>query len=294
MCEASPPLFHDAALPIHSIALAMIIRHDIDPSLYLAEPTQFPAVVVVDRSQEEIQIAYDQIDELLKPSLIPTAQTPEYRDRCDGMGMLIAPHWILTAAQVATEISLETKIEFNHIAYSIQQIVLHPHFLNDSLEYNLEYSLEKDIAEHDIALIRLHQPVEEVAPLPLFNQTNEQGQVMTFVGKGDFGHGLIGPDQIDGKLRMATNRVESVDEQWLVFKFDAPPEGTEREGIAGPGDSGGPALVNVEGGWAIAGIRSGQLSRLPSGKNMGEGHYGVWEYYTRVSQYLDWINAVVS
>jgi hypothetical protein len=26
---------------------------------------------------------------------------------------------------------------------------------------------------------------------------------------------------------------------------------------------------------------------------LGEGYYGVWDYYTRVSAYLDWIESVV-
>ena len=264
----------------------MIIRHDINPDLYLADPAQFPAVVAVDSFQEEIQIAYDNIDEMLKPRLIPAAQiAPEYRTRCDGMGILIRPSWILSAAHVAVELSLEKEIEFASVAYAIKNVVLHPEFQN--------YSLEEDMAFHDIALIELRQSVEGIAPLPLYRQTDELDKVVTFVGRGDFGHGLIGPDQVDGKMRIATNRIEKVDRQWLMFRFDAPPEGTELEGISGPGDSGGPALVKTAEGWAIAGISSGQVSRLPSGKNLGEGRYGVWEYYARVSSYLRWIESVV-
>ncbi len=265
----------------------MIIRHDINPELYLTDPTQFPAVVAVDSCQEEVQIAYDSIDELLKPSLMTAVQTvPEYRTRCDGMGILIRPSWILSAAHVAAALSLDKEIEFAGSAYAIKKIVLHPEFQN--------YSLEQDMAVHDIALIELRQPVKGIAPLPLYRQTDELDKIVTFVGRGDFGHGLIGPNQVDGKMRLATNRIEKVDQQWLMFRFDAPPDGTELEGISGPGDSGGPALVKTDEGWAIAGISSGQISRLPSGKNLGEGRYGVWEYYARVSSYLRWIDSVVS
>ena len=264
----------------------MIIRHDVNPDLYLAGPQHFSAVVAVDSCQEAVQIAYDNIDALIKPSLMAAAQMPpEYRTRCDGMGILFRPSWILSAAHVAVELSLEKEIEFAGTAYALKQIVLHPEFQN--------YSLEQDMAANDIALIELSQPVKDISPLPLYSQTDELGKTVTFVGRGDFGHGLIGPDQVDGKMRTATNRIEKVDGQWLMFKFDAPPKGTELEGISGPGDRGGPALVKTGEEWAIAGISSGQVSRLPSGKNLGEGRYGVWEYYARVSSYLPWIESVV-
>ncbi len=262
----------------------MIIRHDVDPKLYITDPAKFPAVVAVDSFREEIQIAYDQIDELLKPSLTPLIQTTQYRIRYDGMGMLIRPEWVLSAAHVVTELDLGKEIAFGNSVYLIKQTIVHPQFEN--------FGLERDFAEHDIALIQLGEAVENVFPLPLYQGSDELEKIVTFVGRGDFGTGLIGPDVVDGKMRMATNRVEQVDEQWLVFKFDAPPECTELEGISGPGDSGGPALLMTDEGWAIAGISSGQISNFPSG-NLGEGRYGVMEYYTRVSCYLDWIKSVI-
>ncbi|MEL6605956.1 MAG: trypsin-like serine protease, partial [Cyanobacteria bacterium J06614_10] len=84
-------------------------------------------------------------------------------------------------------------------------------------------------------------------------------------------------------------RIEQVDEQWLVFKFDAPPDCTDLEGISGPGDSGSPALLETENGWAIAGISSGNEDH-----GLGEGRYNTTEYYTRVSQYLGWIDSVIN
>lgn len=242
-------------------------------------------MVVVDSTQEEVPIAYDNIDRMLKPSLIAESlMVPEVCDRTDGMGSLIHPNWILTAGHVATEISLENKVAFSDKTYSIKQIVVHPNFQNWS-----EGSREETFAENDIALIELTQSVEGIAPLPLYYQSNELDQIATFLGSGDFGTGLTGPDRVDAKLRKATNQIESVNEEWLTFEFNKPPEGTEIEGIPGPGDSGGPALLKVEGKWAIAGISSGQGNI----QTVGEGHYGAEEYYTRVSQYTQWIEAVV-
>lgn len=261
----------------------MIIRHDIDPALYLVEPEMFPAVFAVDSFQQEVQIAYDQIDELLKPNLLPSIQPePEVFTRYDGMGMLIEPSWILTAAHVATELSLENNIEIGGDDYAVERICLHPGFR--------DYS-ETEMAENDIALIQLKKSVKTVSPLPLHTQKDEIGKTVTFIGRGDFGNGLIGPDSADGKMRIATNRVEKTDDQWLIFQFDAPPECTELEGISGPGDSGGPALIQIDEGWAIAGISSGNND--DSGQGLGMGHYGTSEYYTRVSFQIDWIKSVM-
>jgi hypothetical protein len=61
------------------------------------------------------------------------------------------------------------------------------------------------------------------------------------LGRDDFGNGHDGVVGVDHRLRRVTNRVDSADEYRLRFRFDPPPGGTALEGVAGEGDSGGPA-----------------------------------------------------
>ena len=109
------------------------------------------------------------------------------------------------------------------------------------------------------------------------------------------GTGLTGPEGNDGRFRAATNRVDEATDAYLVWEFEDPrkrPEKTTRlEGISGPGDSSGPAFIQVDGEYLIAGISSGQSTSATGGR---EGLYGVTEYYTRVSAYLEWIDTALS
>jgi len=144
----------------------------------------------------------------------------------------------------------------------------------------------------DLALLKLATPAAGVTPISLYERRDEADgeRIVTFVGRGHSGDGLTGPNVRDARLRAATNRIEAVKQNWLVFTFDAPPGGTELEGISGPGDSGGPALLTVGAATFLVGISSGQDSRA-TGK---EGVYGVTEYYVRVSSYLEWLRTTMS
>ena len=80
--------------------------------------------------------------------------------------------------------------------------------------------------------------------------------------------------------------VDEVDGYWLKMCFDAPPAGTILEGVCGRGDSGGPALIQQDHRFLLAGVSSWQM--------IGDrplGTYGCIEHYTRVSCFIDWIRA---
>lgn len=194
----------------------------------------------------------------------------------DGEGTVIAPRWVLTAAHVAAEVKPGHRITAGGEAHTVDSIVLHPDW-NDG--------------PHDIALLRLTQPVRGVRPAQLYRGSAELDQLIVVVGYGDMGTGLSGPTGNDGQIRGATNRVDEATDFWLKFLFDAPDSArsTPLEGISGPGDSGGPAFLDGVEDEILVGVGSGQSTRATGGN---QGRYGVTEFYTRVSRYVDWIESV--
>ena len=223
-------------------ASAIVIRHDRDDARYVELGRQFPAAAAV----------------------LP-----------DGMGVLVSPSWVLTAAHVGSSVAKRSpRVEVGGKQYEVVRVVVHPDW--------------REMGPHDLALLELGRPVEGVTPAALYDRDDEQGQVVTFVGRGDTGTGKTGPTAADGKLRGATNVVVSADADWLLFSFDEGAQATELEGVSGPGDSGGPALVVRDGRTYTLGV-----SVFGDGQGKGPGRYGAREGYTRVSTHRPWIESVL-
>ena len=196
----------------------------------------------------------------------------------DGEGTLIGSRWVLTAAHVARGIPDGARhVEFEGTRYEIDNVFLHPEWSGRG--------------RADIALLRLASDVKGIAPAHLYKKSDESGKIVVFVGRGDSGTGLTGPKKADRKKRGATNRVERVDDDWIYFTFDEPTSSsaTDLEGISGPGDSGGPALISEDGKVYTMGV---SVWGNP-GKN-GRGTYGATEGYTRVSRFSKWIEDVIA
>ncbi len=203
----------------------------------------------------------------------------------DGEATLIKENWLLTAAHVAIILQQDLKngkvpqVSIDNQKLDAIRVVLHP-----------DYELGKRFIANDIALIQIKGNATTIPVAKLYGQKDEEGAIITIVGRGDFGNGLSGPKKMDKVTRAATNRIDGVSDQWISFNFDAPESEntTELEGVSGPGDSGGPAFLDINGVRYIVGVSSHQMN---NGKTSGV--YGVTENYARVSTYKEWIEMII-
>jgi hypothetical protein len=200
---------------------------------------------------------------------------PTPKGAADGEGTLIAPRWVLTAAHVGREIRPGHRVTVGARQIAVDSIVIHPQW--------------NDGGAHDVALLRLTMAATQ-EPAKLYRDSTERDRVVVLLGYGDFGTGETGPEGNDRQVRGATNRIDEATDLWLKFAFDPPghPRTTPLEGVSGPGDSGGPAYLDDTRGEVLVGVSSGQSTRAAR----GPGHYGVVEYYVRVSRYISWIEGI--
>lgn len=205
---------------------------------------------------------------------------------------LIAPRWLLTAAHVAEHVTPgRTSVELATARYQITRTVAHPTY-DPAWVAEHEDEGEDALAAHpvvDLALVELETLVNDVVPFALYEDSDELGREVVLLGRGAFGDGLRGSRGFDRGLRQATNLIDEADTCWLKMRFDAPPNGTRLEGTSGEGDSGGPALIERDGRYLIAGVSS--WTRL-GGRTLGT--YGTIDHYTRVSPHVAWIRETTS
>jgi len=200
-----------------------------------------------------------------------------------GLGMVIDPYWVVTAAHVVTNVSpFDPTVVIAGKRYRIERVIMHPGWPAGG-----DVRVRAEVV--DLALIRLREPVTDIEPMLLYEGDDEVGTKIIFVGSGQTGTGLTGPVSHDQQWRAATNTVEEASDNWLDFIFSEPPNATDLEGISGPGDSGGPALIERDGRLVLLGVSSGN-----DGGGAGFCRYGSTEYYARISTKRAWIGQTMA
>ena len=246
---------------------AIVVRHDAPPAFYSADPALAAALVDLPDS---------------------------------GHGVLVAPRWIVTVAHaVDGQADTLDKVVLGGRERAVAEIIVHPDFEQPpgpAPDGSIAPIMEGSAAMRDIALIRLAEPVTDIAPLAVHWGTVAPGETIALLGKGRGGTGLTGaapylPQR--GLLRQASNRIERVEDRWLAYRFDAGEEATAAEGSIGAGDSGGPLLVRRDDGWRVAALASWTYWDGAPDAYVA-GRYGLLTFHARLAGYRDWIAATTA
>lgn len=242
---------------------SIVIRHDVPDSAYVADEREYPAVFALYRSAKG-------------------------HKNC--VATLIHERWAVTAAHCIGKTITEAtaaggpgyRVEIAGKDALVDRVVRHP---DSAMTRPVNPSWT------DVALLRFANPVRGVKPVALYDRKDESGKTVVLPGWGRLGNGVDALTGDDGRFRIARNRVDSASALYIDWKFDDPRLGraVRLEGISGPGDSGGPALVRKGSGWATLGVSSHQ-------NTVGgpEGLYGVIERYVRISVVLPWIRREIA
>jgi len=253
---------------VSTAAGAIVIRHDVDDVQYRIPASVFPALVDM-------------------PG--------------EGHGVLIAPQWVVTAAHAITWQHDITHVMLNGTPRRVERLVLHPGYtkppqeLMDRALATWDWTLFRSLlaTSDDIALLKLADPVTDVAPAAMNESDTEYDKVVQIIGKGATGNGVTGYQFSDAHrttLRRAYNRITSAHGRWICYVFDEPANALPLEGGSGSGDSGGPLVIQDGDRLVVAGLTSWSD---PQSTVRTPGRYGQVTCNVRLSHYRGWISSII-
>jgi subtilisin-like proprotein convertase family protein/V8-like Glu-specific endopeptidase len=185
-------------------------------------------------------------------------------------GTLISPTHVLTAAHCTEGVgNTQGSFEVGGQTYNTTRIHNHP-------DYNPNDFSRGD----DLAIMELDRPVDGVTPMQIFRQTPQVGTMLTLVGFGEGGTSTGGFDSSDTGKQVGQTELEEVTNEHIAWNFDK-----HTESNTAPGDSGGPAFIQSNGQFLIAGVTSG---------GDGDAHtLGDYSFDTRIDVHAAWIDGIV-
>lgn len=190
-----------------------------------------------------------------------------------GSAVVIGPHWVLTAAHVAEDAKDLTILNEDNTRFPLTKVIVHENYRAENIGYN------------DIALGYSPKDFALKFYTPLYTDSDEMGKPVTIAGYGFHGTFLTGMQENDGQRRAGHNKIEGTERAVLICR----PDRTNRfplEFIITPGDSGGGLFI----GNKLAGINS----FLMATDKKPDGTYGDEAAHTRISLYVDWVNATIT
>jgi subtilisin-like proprotein convertase family protein len=185
-------------------------------------------------------------------------------------GTLISPTHVLTAAHCTEGVgNTQGSFEVGGQTYNTTRIYNHP-------DYNPNDFSRGD----DLAIMELDRPVNGITPMQIFRQTPQVGSMLTLVGFGEGGTSTGGFDANDTGKQVGQTELEKVTGEHIAWNFDK-----HSESNTAPGDSGGPAFIQSNGQFLIAGVTSG---------GDGDAHsLGDYSFDTRIDVHAAWIDGIV-
>jgi hypothetical protein len=186
-----------------------------------------------------------------------------------GSAVVIAPHWIITAAHVVDDCQTWT-VTVKDKAYELSKVFLHPQYKTDIFGY------------YDIALCYSEEEFSFDGYPSLYESRDEVGKICCMAGWGNTGNFNTGANLADKTRRGGSNYVDSIQRNVLVCSPSKKHEKfTELEFLIASGDSGGGLFIDGK----LAGIHSSLMAQ--DGKP--NGTYTDQSCHTRVSSYINWI-----